>query len=328
MSSHAAPDNSSWLSLVSGEQVEAPKLMTLEDVVAYRSHPTRDLRRHNVDLPENVEIRKVHLGEPEGIPTAAEVYIPHGTGPYPMMLYMHGGGWCLGSAEYVRKLGMTIADRGHTVVNLDYALAPEHPFPAALKQAIFAARWMVKHAHEVKGKEAPIAIGGASAGANLACAAMVSLLGDDADHLSDGHLAVEFSAAVLLYGVFNFPLLMQEPGSHAGGFAEMMFNHAYLGPHYLLKHRDPLVSPALAPNLHLFPPCYLLIGDQDSLLPQSLDMTKRLVGNGVQTTLSVAAGLDHSFAYIPHLVPSAAAELQRMLDWLVRHTYPSMEDGD
>jgi acetyl esterase/lipase len=128
--------------------------------------------------------------------------------------------------------------------------------------------------------------------------------------------AVEFGAALLLYGIFNFPLLMQEPASHAGGFAETLYNRAYLGPHYLTLHRSPVVSPALAPNLGAMPPSYLTIGDQDALVPQTLDMAKRLVDHGVPTTLSLVAGLNHSFAYIPHQLPDADAELRRMFAWL------------
>jgi acetyl esterase len=318
-----ASDNSSWLSLVAEEEVEAPPLTTLEEVIAFRADPTRDLRRHNVDLPTDVEVEEDFvLGDAGGLETRAEVYTPDGPGPFPMMLYMHGGGWCLGRAEYVRKLGMSIASRGHLVVNLDYALAPEHPFPASLRQTIFAARWMVDNADALGGREGPIAIGGASAGANLACAAISALSagGDSVDDAGLDDVAVDFSAALLLYGIFNFPLLMQEPGSHAGGFAETMYNRAYLGPHYLTMHRDARVSPAFAANLDRFPPAYLTLGDQDALLPQSLDMAQRLIAAGVPTTLSVVAGLNHSFAYIPHKLPAAAAELERMFDWLAAQT--------
>ena len=316
-------DNSSWLSLVAEEQVEAPALTSLEEIAAFRADPSRDLRRHNVDLPESVSVaEEVLLGEVGGRETRAEVYTPDGPGPFPMLLYMHGGGWCLGRAEYVRKLGMSIAELGHVVVNLDYALSPEHPFPASLEQTIFASRWMVANAAELRGASGPIAIGGASAGANLACAAIAELLADEPPD-SPAELAdveVSFSAALCLYGIFNFPLLMQEPGSHAGGFAETMYNRAYLGPHWLTRHRDPRVSPALSADLGRFPPCYLTIGDQDALLPQSLDMAKRLAEAGAPTRLSVVPGLNHSFAYIPHKLPEAAAELRRMFDWLCERT--------
>jgi acetyl esterase len=323
-----AADNSSWLSLVAEEEVEAPPLTTLEEVIAFRADPTRDLTRHNVELPETVSVREdALLGEVGGLETRAEIYTPDGPGPFPMLLYMHGGGWCLGRAEYVRKLGMSIAELGHVVVNLDYALAPEHPFPASLDQTMFAARWMVESAAELNGAPGPIAIGGASAGANLACAAVAVLASDDRAGAPDelAGTEVEFSAAVCLYGIFNLPLLMQEPGSHAGGFAETMYNQAYLGPHWLTMHRDPRVSPALAPDLDRFPPTYMTIGDQDALLPQSLDMTKRLAEAGVATRLSVVPGLNHSFAYIPHKLPDAAAELERMFEWLCAQTGANLE---
>jgi acetyl esterase len=316
----AEKTNASWLSLVGGMDIEVPEMVTLDEIAAFRAHPSRDLRKHNVDLPETVSVEEIVLGSPGGLETRAELYVPDGEGPFPMLLYMHGGGWCLGKAEYVRKLGMSFAELGHVVVNLDYALAPEHPFPASPQQTIFAARWMVANASQIKGAAGPIAIGGASAGANLATVAMLALTSDEPPPGELDDVEVEFSCAPLLYGIFNFPLLMQEPGTHAGGFAETMYNLAYLGPHWLSLHRHPMVSPALHEGIERFPPCYLTVGDQDALLPQSLDMAKRLVDAGVPTTLSLVAGLDHSFAYIPHQLPDAATELARMFTWLAAQT--------
>lgn len=315
--------NSSWLSLVAGETVTPPELTTLEGVIEFRSHPSRDLSRHNVDLPESVSVHEdVVLGETSGSPVRAEIYVPAGDGPFPMVQYMHGGGWCWGRALYVRKLGMSIAERGHVVVNLDYSLAPERPFPRSLEESVYAARWMAQRGSQYSGDQTRLAIGGASAGANLAAATIVTLDADPSA-FADSELdaaSVQFAASLLLYGIFNFPLLMQEPHSHAGGFAETLYNSAYLGPHYLTKHRSPLVSPALAPNLGCFPPSYLVVGDQDALFPQTFDMAKRLIEAGVSTTMSVPSGLNHSFAYIPHQLPDAAAELTRLFDWLVKRT--------
>ncbi|MGD9735020.1 MAG: alpha/beta hydrolase [Solirubrobacterales bacterium] len=314
--------NSSWMSLVADVEVEVPSLSTLDEVIAFRADPSRDLSRHNVDLPANVDVHDVTIRERDGYATTAEICVPKGEGPFPTMLYMHGGGWCWGKAEYVRKLAMSIAARGHVVVNLSYALAPEHPFPYALEESIHAVRWMSANAREWNGAPGPVAIGGASAGANLAAATIVALNAPE-PLLPERELAgaeVEFSAALFLYGIFNFPLLMQVPNSHAGGFAETLYNQAYLGPHWLTKHRDPLVSPALADSLERFPPTYLAVGSNDALLPQTLDMTGRLAEAGVPTSASVAAGLDHSYAYIPHKLPDSARELETFLAWLAKRT--------
>lgn len=319
--------NSSWLSLVANETVTPPELTTLQEIIDFRSHPSRDLSRHNVELPQNVTVHEdVVLGRAGGIPVRAEIYVPDGDGPFPMVQYMHGGGWCWGRALYVRKLGMSIASHGHVVVNLDYSLAPEHPFPRSLEESVYAARWMANRGAEYNGRPGAVSIGGASAGANLAAATIVTLAEDpEAFPGSDLGGAVDFTAAILLYGIFNFPLLMAEPHSHAGGFAETLYNQAYLGPHWLTKHRWPSVSPALAPELTLFPPSYLVVGDQDALFPQTLDMAKRLIEAGVSTTLAVPTGLNHSFAYIPHQLPDAARELDRLFEWLNRHTHKETE---
>jgi acetyl esterase len=311
-----------WMSTVAEEEVTPPELLTVDEIVAFRSHPSRDLSKHNVDLPENVTVHETVLGTLDGMDVRAEIYVPDGDGPFPMVQYMHGGGWCLGKAEYVRKLGMSISSRGHVVVNLDYALAPEHPFPAALRQSVFAARWMAANGTDFGGDGGPVAIGGASAGANLAASTIVALRADTTPELVDvGEPAeVEFSAAIFLYGVLNFPLVMQKPGPFAGGWTETVFNLAYLGNHWHTKHWDPLVSPALSEQLDRFPPTYLVIGDEDGLVPQTLDMAERLIDAGVSTTLSVPTGLNHSFAYIPHILPAAAEELERMFRWLELRT--------
>lgn len=320
--------NSSWMSLVANETVVPPELSTLEEVIEFRSDPSRDLSRHNVDLPRSVRVYEdVVLGETSGMPVRAEIYVPEGEGPFPMMQYMHGGGWCWGRALYVRKLGMSFAERGHVVVNLDYSLAPEHPFPRSLEESVYAARWMTQRGAEYSGDQKTVAIGGASSGANLAAAAILALASEE-PQFTDADLeptAVGFAATVLFYGIFNFPLLMLEPHSHAGGFAETLYNRAYLGPHWLTKHRLPFVSPALAPDLSCFPPSYLVVGDEDALFPQTFDMAKRLIEAGVSTTMSVPTGLNHSFAYIPHQLPDAAAELQRIFDWLVKRTRKESE---
>jgi acetyl esterase len=324
--SNTEEGNPSWLSLVAGESVTLPEFATLEEVIEFRTHPTRDMSRHNVDLPETVTVHEdVILGETSGMPVRAEIYVPSGTGPFPMVQYMHGGGWCWDRAYYCRKLGMSIAERGHTVLNLDYSLAPEHPYPRSVEETVYAARWMTQRGAEYSGDPSRVAIGGASAGANLAAAAIVALGSDDAA-FNDSDLEaapVEFAAALLLYGIFNFPLLMQEPHTHAGGFAETLYNRAYLGPHFLARHRDPFVSPALAPDLSGFPPTYLSVGDEDALFPQTFDMGKRLIEAGVSTTMSVPSGLNHSFAYIPYQLPEAARELDRMFEWLGKRTQQS-----
>jgi acetyl esterase len=301
------------MSMLFGKPVQPKRVTSLDEIPARRE--LFDPAAANVDMPEIGELHEdVELREQ----LTAEVYVPHGPGPFPVFLYLHGGAWCLGSAAGLRKVGYRIAEHGFVVCNLDYRLAPEHPFPAAVEDTVYAARWLTQNAARFGGDGTRVAIGGDSAGAQLSAAAISFLSGGSGETLDEGDLgsvAVEFSAALLLYGVFDFPLLVQEPGSNVGSL-EWLYNRAHLGPGFLGKHRNPLVSPAFAPNLRAFPPCYLSCGDEDSLLGQTLSMTRALTAADVPVTTSVVAGADHAFWQLEHVLPVARPEVERGLAWL------------
>ncbi len=103
---------------------------------------------------------RVVLRSRGGIDLTAEIYVPRGGGPFPAMLYMHGGSWCLWSAAHVRKAVMRFAASGYVVVSLDYGLAPEHRFPWALEDVVHAARWTTKNAAAYRGEGSNLVIGG------------------------------------------------------------------------------------------------------------------------------------------------------------------------
>src|SRR5262249_30522919 len=154
-----------------------------------------------------------------------------------------------------------IAERGFLVLNLDYRLAPEAPFPAAVEDCLAAARWLNDNAAGFGGDASRLFVAGDSVGANLSAATIAAA--DD----------VAFRGAVLLYGVFALPGVIQEPLTNAG-VAEIA-TLAYLGVGFTRRWRDPLVSPIVA-DLGRFPPCYVSCGDEDSLLSQSLQMARAL----------------------------------------------------
>ncbi len=266
-------------------------IRSLEELVEYRSHPSRDLSRHNVDLPELAQFHeRVVLRERDGVQLTARSTFRRVTARF------RRSSTCtavagLGEGGIRAQARDDLRERGHVVLNLDYGLAPEHPFPWAVEDAVYSARWLTQNAEKYEGDGSRVAIGGASAGANLAAAAIAALTADEeiVDGADLAGVPVEFSAALFLYGVFDFPLAMVEPGSHAG-LAEVMFNLSYLGPVYLHQHRNPLVSPIYYEHLDRFPPVFMTCGDQDSLLNQSLAMTKALTQAGVPTTLSVRRG--------------------------------------
>ena len=312
-------DNSGWMSLLAGKPVTPTRYTSVDQVVAGRSSAARP----TVDLPAVAEIHeRIVLRERDGLELTAEIYVPEGEPPFPALVYLHSGGWCRRSAADARFPAMTLAADGHVVLNVDYGLAPEHRFPWAVEDSVYAARWLARNGTRYGHDGGPIAIGGESAGANLSASAIAFLAGGLDVDLDEGDLKdvqVAFSGALLAYGIFDFPLLVAEPGSNAGS-VEWMWNVAYLGPQFLSLHRNPLVSPVFAPNLERFPPCYLTVGDEDSLLGQSLSFAKALAGANVPTTLSVVDGCDHAFLNLTHSLPTAGPEFARLRAWLARRT--------
>ena len=317
------PDNSGWMSLLLGAPVTAPARRSVDDVVASRSFFDRS--HLNANLPSLAAIHEgVLLRTRNSIELTAEICVPHGPGPYPTVLYLHGGAWCSGAAKGTRRVTTRLAAAGNVVIVPDYGLAPELPFPWALEDCIYAARWSVEHGSKYGGRTGALVIGGESSGANLAAATIVYLLGAGDRTLDEGELAgmpVAFAAALLIYGIFDFHLVMRDPGSN-GGSIEVAFNRAYLGPNYLALHDSPLVSPVLSSNLARFPSTYLSCGDEDSLLGQTLAMTQALATESVPTTLSVVQGADHAFVYMEEALSGVDAELERICDWVTAQRDP------
>jgi acetyl esterase len=276
------------------------------------------LDRLNVDLPEVAEIHEgVVLRERADYTLTAEVIVPRGEGPFPVVLYMHGGAWCVWGPRDVRRITTTIAARGYVVVSLDYGLAPEHPFPCAVHDTIYAARWAVVNAERYGGIASPIAVGGDSCGTTLASSAMAFLNGYEAE-VDEGDLAgvdVEFFAALFHCGAFNLRSRMNERDT-TPGTTEIMAVLSYLGTRFLAKQLDPMASPYFAPNLSTFPPVYLNSGTDDAVLPQNFSMAEKLIEHGVSTTVSILPGCDHEYFLWHPSTPAIQAEWERVLSWL------------
>lgn len=312
------PDNSGWLSLLLERDIPPGSVTSIDEIPAMRAGA--DLTVNNVDLPDLADHRVgVVLRERGGVSLTAEISIPHGHGPFPVVVYFHGGGFCIADAAGARRPSARIAaGAGAVVVNVDYGLAPEHRFPWAVEDAVYACRWVVANASELNVDPTRLAVAGDSAGANLAAVCVHEFHGDDRDvDAADlGAIDVRVAAALLYFGLLDFPLALSEPGSNSGA-AEVMWNLAYLGPHFLRHHHSPLVSPLRSPYLDRFPPTYLSVGSEDSLLGHSLEMAKALCAANVPTTLSVIPGIDHAFHYMEHKLPAVArSEVDRTIAWL------------
>ncbi len=265
----------------------------------------------NRDLPdvgafhEAVPVRQVGAER-----VTADVVVPKGAGPHPVLVYLHGGGWVAGSPASHRKLGFRFAEAGFLVLNVDYRMAPEHPFPAPFDDCVDAIRWAARIAPRYGGDPARLAVGGDSAGGNLTAAAVAALAQDPS--------APRVAAVLLIYGAFDFEAMQratlrtEEVGQR---LMEQMIG-SYLGkqrPAELL--RDPRVSPIHAAAK--LPPAYVLCGTADDLLEHAHAMCERLTAAGVRHEKDIIADMPHGFVQI-ELFPQARASIDRMAEFLRR----------
>lgn len=127
-----------------------------------RMHPKLRAEQAKVRIVRNIPYRDTgHQAH------KLDVHIPEASGPRPVVLYVHGGGFRILSKDTHWVMALAFARKGYLVFNIDYRLAPAHPFPAAIEDASHALRWVKRHAHEYGGDPSRIVLAGESAGANL-----------------------------------------------------------------------------------------------------------------------------------------------------------------
>ena len=244
---------------------------------------------YNRGAPDRPVERNVELREGTDNVLTADIYLPDGAGPHPVVLFIHGGAWTVGSPATHHKLTCRFAEAGYLTISVDYALAPEHPYPAGLGDCLFAADWALAHASLYGGDPDRMAISGDSAGGNLAAAVIAKQLERDG--------VTSFAAASLLYGAYDWALLARIPVGlpfYDWRSTERSASTYYGGA----SPSDPGISPACSPHLAGFPPTQLLVGSEDPLLAQSLTFAADLQKMGVGTDLHVYDGMPHGFLQI------------------------------
>ncbi|VXB41484.1 conserved hypothetical protein [Luteimonas sp. 9C] len=244
----------------------------------------------------------VRVHRPQGVATRS-----------PALVYLHGGGWCLFSLDTHDRLMRELAERtGVVVIGVDYALAPEHPYPVALEQCLAAIRALREQPDTFGIDAARLALGGDSAGANLALAAALRLRDVGA------HGGIE--ALLLIYGAFDTAL--DADSVRTLGTADDMLSAeemagywaAYLGPD-ADACRDGYAVPAHA-ELHDLPPTLLLWGERDVLASQNATMAGRLRAAGVDVDAHAYPRTPHSFIEAMSISDIAHAALARSAHWL------------
>jgi acetyl esterase len=239
---------------------------------------------------------------------AARIYRPHAEGPTATTLFIHGGGFVVGSIESYDLTARTFAERsGTTLLSVNYRLAPEDPFPAGIEDALSIARWTLANVDQLGGDPARVIVSGDSAGGNLAAVIAQQLVDQ-----SPG-----FSAQVLLYPVLDFVNHYPSRDEHADGpvltrVAAEMFDKAYMTEGF--DRADPLASPMLFDNLAALPPTIVATAKYDALHDDGVEYVKRLKAAGVDVTHLDYDTLPHGFFGFGPLSPGADAAISEVSD--------------
>jgi len=237
----------------------------------------------------------------------ADVAVPKGNGPHPVVVYLHGGGWIGGSSKTHRKLGMQFAEAGYLTINVDYRLAPEHPFPAGLEDCLFAVKWTGENAKRWNGDTSRLAVGGDSAGGNLTAATLTTLAAEKYAG------PAKPKAALLIYGVYDFPATMKR--EKAGSIDGMV--KAYAGAGYPTILEDPRVSPLRAVKPGALPPSFVICGTADPLLPETHSIADALKRADIRHEVVILEDMPHGFLQF-NVLSGCKQGLDQMFDFLRR----------
>jgi acetyl esterase len=253
-------------------------------------------------------VERVEIPGPAGtIP--ARLYVPLGGGekPQPLLVYFHGGGWVIGDLDtHDSTVRFLAANAGVAVLSVDYRLAPEHPFPAAVEDSFAAFRWAVENAGDFAADPARIAVGGDSAGGNLAAA--ISLLARD-----DGGPAPAMQ--LLIYPATDAIGGQESRRLFAEGFLLTSSDMDWFEAHYLpdaAAGQDPRVSMLRAEDLSALAPAYVATAGFDPLRDEGEDYAKRMRAAGVPVALRRHPGLIHGFANMTAVSRSARAAMSEL----------------
>jgi acetyl esterase len=225
-----------------------------------------------------------------GVDIPVRIYTPTGSGPFPILVWFHGGGWVVGDLETADPTAryLTVGAKC-VVISVDYRLAPETKFPGAADDCYAATVWAAQQATRLNGDPSKIAVGGDSAGGNLAAA--VALMARDR-----GGLSLAFQ--LLVYPVTARDFDMPSYRQNAEGYGLALDAMRWYWDHYL-QHPDdasnPYAAPLVAENLKGLPPALVITAECDPLRDEGEAFAKRLQAAGVPTTYSRYDGMIHGF---------------------------------
>lgn len=308
------PELRRYLDAIASPASPAAPPTNAEMVQARRSLMMKALEGRTVipGLPNGVQARDVAISASLG----ARLYTPPGaTKPLPVLVYLHGGGWVAGSvATHDPFCSLLSKAAGIIVLAVEYRLAPEHPFPAAIEDTLAAFRWAAQQAPGFGGDPRRLLLGGDSAGGNLAAVA--------ANRLCAAADVARPTALLLLFPVIDHPSAAHASytwnGTGYGLEASLM---RWFWDQYApgIAPDDPKISPLHLKTLPALPPTLVATAEYDPLRDEGIAYADKLKAAGVAVTHHHAPDMHHNFPVHPGTVarfPQSVAALNDFALWL------------
>jgi acetyl esterase len=283
------------------EKVGLPATHTLPPQEARRYY--RERRAYTQPAPP--DMAAVAALDARGIPV--RLYRPPGsreTDRLPLLVYFHGGGWVIGDLDTHDVLCRELAQHaGCAVASVDYRLAPEHRFPAAVDDAVAATRWLRAQAASLMLDPARIAVGGDSAGGNLA--AVVALAARDA-----GDPPLSFQ--LLIYPATDMRCVAESHRTNGQGYLLTSDTIGYFRSHYIdaPQYGDWRASPLLRDDLSRLPPAFVLTAGYDPLRDEGLAYADRLTAAGNVVTQVCFERQIHGFITMGRVIDESNAAVR------------------
>ena len=264
------------------------------------------MKKENVTPPtsaSSVSVRHLEMNGPQGT-VPLHLYTPTGNGPFPMILYFHGGGFVIAqTADYDASPRALAEGAGAVVIAVDYHQAPEHKFPSAPNDAYAAYQWIRQHAADLNGDPRQIAVAGESAGGNLAT--VVCMMARNRNDEMPLH-------QLLIYPVVDNDMNRESYQINAKAkplnkaMMKWFFGH-YAGPRDAL---NPYALPMKAGTLADLPDATIITAEIDPLRSEGKAYAERLLASGVAVNHRDYPGVTHEFFGMGSVVP-AAREAER-----------------
>lgn len=262
------------------------------------------------DPPDVAEAREITIPGPDG-EVSARLYRPARDTLLPVFLWLHGGGWVYGTVDLNDTFCRNVANRVEAVVlNVDYRLAPEHPYPAALDDAVTMVSWVQEHGAEIGGDSTRVAIGGESAGGNIAAAAALRLRDSGAPPLSLQVLVSPLLDSAMTSGSYE---------EHGEGKFLTKSLVAWAWEHYANGHlQEPYASPMHAADLSGSAPALIINAEYEPVHDDGAAYYRRLLDGGVAAEWIDFKGMIHGFFEMATHFPQAHESWEAVMQALTK----------